>query len=540
MEKETNDDHSATRDRRLFEDESDIQIDYPTGWRLWVITIGLLIGLYLVNLEVTIVSTSLVSITNDLDGFKKTSWVVTGFLTTYTAFMPIWTKISNIIGRKRTFVAALVVFLAFSLGCGVSQKMNHLIIFRSLQGAGGAGIYSLAILCMYELVPKPKVPFYGALLAVTIALASLTGPIFGGLVAENSAWRWAFYLNLPPGGLAVLMLIVAMPSDFGTINPQPLSALIPSYSLFQSLDALGSFLLLGASLLLVTVLNETNIEFDWSSGTAIALIVLSGVMWVAFFAWEWFIPDYLLGLKPIFPKRFFHNKAWMGMLATNFLCGCPWNVVIVYLAQRFQLITRLEPLDAGVHIIPYAAVATVATMVTCLASRKLRIPVVYFSLIGSMLHTIGMALLTTLPENSSYPAKGYGFEAIAGAGVGITIGILTLAVPFIVEARDLATATGALNQARFLGGAIGLAIASNILYGKLKSDLPDNLPSDQVNQVIERAGVLDTLPEKVQKAAGTVFAQSYTVQFQAMIAFAALQVPASLLIFKRGRQYVAT
>ncbi|OGE55922.1 hypothetical protein PENARI_c003G05633 [Penicillium arizonense] len=473
---------NATRDRRLFEDGSDIQIDYPTGWRLWVITIGLLIGLYLVNLEVTIVSTSLVSITNDLDGFKKTSWVVTGFLTTYTG-----------------------------------SYFGHYKV--------------------QEVQEFTRLPFY---VSVTIALASLTGPIFGGLVAENSAWRWAFYLNLPPGGLAVLMLIIAMPSDFGTINPQPLSALIPSYSLFQSLDALGSFLLLGASLLLVTVLNETNIEFDWSSGTAIALIVLSGVMWVAFFAWEWFMPGYLPGLKPIFPKRFFHNKAWMGMLATNFLCGCPWNVVIVYLAQRFQLITRLEPLDAGVHIIPYAAVATVATMVTCLASRKLRIPVVYFSLIGSMLHTIGMALLTTLPENSSYPAKGYGFEAIAGAGVGITIGILTLAVPFIVEARDLATATGALNQARFLGGAIGLAIASNILYGKLKSDLPDNLPSDQVNQVIERAGVLDTLPEKVQKAAGTVFAQSYTVQFQAMIAFAALQVPASLLIFKRGRQYVAT
>lgn len=123
--------------------------------------------------------------------------------------------------------------------------------------------------------------------------------------------------------------------------------------------------------------------------------------------------------------------------STNFLCGCPWNVVIVFLAQRFQLITRLKPLNAGVHIIPYAAVATVATMLACLASRKLRIPVVYFSLFGSMLHTIGMALLTTLPEDSSYPAKGYGFEAIAGAGVGITIGILTLAVPFVVEARDL-------------------------------------------------------------------------------------------------------
>ncbi|KAJ5771033.1 uncharacterized protein N7511_003084 [Penicillium nucicola] len=534
MEKQTND--NTSQDRQYSEDESDLQIDYPTGP---LSSSSLLMGLYLVNLEVTIVSTSLVRITNDLNGFNKTSWVVTGFLTTYTSFMPLWTKISNIIGRKRAILASMVIFLAFSLGCALSKEMNHLIIFRSLQGAGGAGVYSLVILCVYEIVPKSRMPFFGALLAVTIALASLTGPIFGGLVAENSAWRWAFYVNLPPGGLAVFMLLVTMPSDFGSIKPQPLSALLPSYSLFLSLDALGSFLLLGASLLLVTVLNETNIEFDWSSGTAIALIVLSGVMWVAFFAWEWFMPDYLPALQPVFPKRFFYNKAWMGMLATNFLCGCPWNVVIVYLAQRFQLITRLGPLDAGVHIIPYAAVATVCTMVTCLASRKLRIPVVYFALIGSILHTIGMALLTTLPENSSYPAKGYVFEAIAGAGVGITIGILTLAVPFIVEGKDLATATGALNQARFLGGAIGLAIASNILYSKLKSDLPHQLPPAQVNLVIERAGAIETLPEKVQKVAATVFAQSYTVQFQAMIAFAALQIPASLLILKRGRQYVA-
>lgn len=112
-------------------------------------------------------------------------------------------------------------------------------------------------------------------------------------------------------------------------------------------------------------------------------------------------------------------------------------MVIVYLAQRFQVITKFSPLDAGIHIIPYSAVATVATMLACLASRKFRIPVVYFALLGSIFHTVGMALLSILPETESYPSEGYGYEAIAGAGVGITIGILTLAVPFIVETRDL-------------------------------------------------------------------------------------------------------
>ncbi|KAJ5112256.1 major facilitator superfamily domain-containing protein [Penicillium argentinense] len=500
---------------------------------------SLLIGLYLVNLEVTIVSTSLINITDDLNGFQKTSWVVTGFLTTYTAFMAQWTKISNIIGRKRAVIAADLAFLAFSLGCGLAQNMNQLIIFRSLQGAGGAGVYSLTILCVYEVAPKSKIPFYGAMVAITIALASLTGPIFGGLLAEHSAWRWVFYINLPPGGLAVMMLFIAMPSSFGTATPLSMPSLRPSLWLFKRFDALGSFLLLSASLLLVTVLNETSIEFSWSSGAAIGLLTLSGTLWIAFFTWEWYIPDYMPDIEAIFPRRFVYNKAWMGMLLTNFLCGCPWNVVIVYLAQRFQVLTKFSTLEAGIHIIPYSAVATGATMLTCLISRKFCVPVVYFALIGSILHTVGMSLFSILPENTSYPPEGYGYEAIAGAGVGITIGILTLAVPYIVEPRDLATATGALNQARFLGGAIGLAIASNILYGKIKSELSDTLSPEQVDQVLEKVNNIDSRPQEVQKAAVDAFARSYTRQFQTMIAFAALQIPASLLIFKRGRQYVA-
>jgi hypothetical protein len=111
----------------------------------------------------------------------------------------------------------------------------------------------------------------------------------------------------------------------------------------------------------------------------------------------------------------------------------------VYLAQRFQILTKLSPLHAGIHIIPYSAVATVATMLTCLASRKFRVPVVYFALLGSILHTVGMSLLSILPETSLYPHEGYGYEAIAGAGVGTTIGILTLAIPFIVETKDFGT-----------------------------------------------------------------------------------------------------
>ncbi|KAE8344924.1 hypothetical protein BDV24DRAFT_171410 [Aspergillus arachidicola] len=530
------------------------QIVFPHGWRLCLVILGLMICLYLVNLEVTIVSTSLIAITSDLNGFNKTSWIITGFLITFTGrkflllslsgsanltagFMSIWTRVSDIIGRKKTLLAAEVTFLAFSLGCGLSPSVNTLIICRSFQGIGGAGVYPLTLLCAYETVPKSKIPLLGGLLAIAIACAALTGPLIGGVLAQNSEWRWVFYVNLPPGAVAILMLLIAMPANHGSVPSKSIAYLKPSIALFQDLDLVGAVLLLSACLLPITVLNETNLSFEWASGTAIGLLVAGGVSWMAFFAWEWVI-DGRPGYHPIFPKRLLFNRAWMGMLIITFASGCPWNVIIVYLAQRFQVLERLTPVDAGIRLIPYSALATVSTAVANLACLRGRIPFVCLILFGSLLQTVGMALFAILPQTDSSPSAGYGYEVIAGAGIGVTIGICVLAVPYVVETRDLATATGALNQCRFLGGAIGLAIAANIQYGNLKSELTDTLSPEQLQQLLENSSTVGSLPAQLQAAIGNVFAKSYTRQYQAMIAFAALQIPASLLMLRRGGQYV--
>ncbi|KAB8264745.1 major facilitator superfamily domain-containing protein [Aspergillus pseudonomiae] len=513
------------------------QIVFPHGWRLCFIILGLVISLFLVNLEVTIVSTSLIAITSDLDGFNKTSWIVTGFLITFTGFMSIWTRVSDIIGRKKTLLAAKVIFLAFSLGCGLSPSVNTLIICRSFQGIGGAGVYPLTILCSYEIVPKTKVPLLGGILAVAIACAALTGPLIGGVLAQNSEWRWVFYVNLPPGAVAVVMLLIAMPENLGSVSSKSIAHLRPSITLFRELDLVGVVLLLSASLLPIAVLNETNLAFEWASGTAIGLLVAGGVSWMAFFAWEWMI-DGRPAYHPIFPKRLLFNRAWMAMLIITFASGCPWNVVIVYLAQRFQVLERLSPVDAGVRLIPYAALATVSTAAANLACLRGRVPFVYLILLGSVLSTVGMALFSILPQSDVFPSAGYGYEVIAGIGIGSTIGVCILAIPYVVETQDLATATGALNQCRFLGGAIGLAIAANIQYGNLKSELADTLSSEQLQQLLENSSMVETFPVKLQTAIGDVFTTSYTRQYQAMIAFAAVQIPVSLLMLRRGGQYV--
>ncbi|KAJ5569772.1 uncharacterized protein N7459_009202 [Penicillium hispanicum] len=513
-------------------------IVYPTGWRLILTTIGLLIGFFLSNLDVTIVSSSLTSITDSLEGFEKRSWIVTGYLATYTGSMAIWTKTSDIIGRKQSTIAALVILLAFSIGCGCAQTVNQLIIFRALQGIGGAGAYALAILCTYEIAPKSKLPTYSGLMSFCLALASLIGPIIGGALAQNSAWRWVFLINTPLCAIAILMIIVAMPKHFGLDQHTPSFRTRASYRSFANLDLVGSLLIMAGSFLIVAVLNETNLAFPWSSGAAIALLVVTGVTWIAFFAWEWYISG-IPGKDPIFPKRWLFDRPWVGILISSFVIGAPFNVVLVYVPQQAQILLNRSPLDSGIYLIGYSAVAAVAAAIVNIASSRGRIPFIYSLLLGCVIHTVGIGLLSTIPASKGFHATDIGYEVVAGAGIGLIMGILVLSPPYIVEDRDLAIATGTVVQLRFLGGAIGLGIASNILNGGLAHQLQGVLSRHDLHIFLENVQSIKHISLHLQDEVKDVFAHSYTTQLRVMIGFAGAQLLATLLLIKPGRQLMA-
>ncbi|KAJ5435040.1 Major facilitator superfamily domain general substrate transporter [Penicillium cf. griseofulvum] len=531
------------------------EIVYPTGWRLVLTTTG----------------SALTSITDDLEGFEKRSWIITGYLATYTGMiqiaillflftfglfpripnlclrkyqipsprsMAIWTKISDIVGRKQTTIASLVILLAFSIGCGCSHTVNQLIIFRALQGIGGAGAYALTTLCIYEIAPKTKLPTYSSLMSFCLIFASLIGPIIGGALAEGSTWRWTFLVNAPLCFIAIVVIIVAMPKNFGLDQHTPSFRTRASYRSFANLDIIGSLLMMAGSFLIVAVLNETNLAFSWSSRDAIALLVLTGLAWIAFFVWEWYISG-IPGKDPIFPKRWLFDRPWIGILISSFVVGAPYNVVLVYVPQQAQLLLDKSPLDAGIYLIGYSAVAAIAAAIVNIASSRGRIPFIYTLLVGCTVHTVGIGLLSTIATSRGFHATDIGYLVIAGTGMGLTMGILVLSTPYIVEDRDLAIATGTVVQIRFLGGAIGLAIASNILNGRLAQRLQGVVTSHELHLLLENVRSIKYLSPNLQEDVKNVFASSFNTQLIVMIGFAAAQLPATLLLLKAGRQLAA-
>ncbi|KAF2180760.1 putative efflux pump antibiotic resistance protein [Zopfia rhizophila CBS 207.26] len=512
------------------------EVNHLNGWRLALTTLGIIISALIINLEVSIVSTSLVSITDDLKGFKQTSWVVSGYLITYTGFMILATKLSDVFGRKHCMVTGLALFTAFSGGCGGARTMTQLIVCRFFQGVGAAATYSMTVLITYEMVPKVKVPLYGGLNSIAVALATVMGPLFGGIITEHTTWRWVFYLNLPTGAFAIALFMLALPNNFPYHGTGLLKAKKQPHSYLdylKTIDILGAFLVLGGSLLLSTALLETSNRFSWHYGGTIALLVLAGLCWIGFFAWEWFVSLRIRKQEPLFPWNFVYNRPWMGMILSSCLSGVPFNALVIYIPQRIQTVSGMSPLAAGIRLLPYSFGVAFGAVLASVASSKRRVAVTNILLFGASLQVIGIALLSTQSGTSHIPKKVYGFEALAGIGMGASFGVLVFATPFVVEPKDLAVATGAIMQFRFLGGVIGLAIGSSIMNSRIKSGLEHILIQEVIGELLQSVEVLKLLPLAVKGRAIQLFADMYNLQDKVMIAFAAAQIPAVALIWNR-------
>ncbi|KAJ5716723.1 MFS general substrate transporter [Penicillium malachiteum] len=429
------------------------------------------------------------------------------------------------------------------------------IIFRALQGLGGAGNYAISTIIILEMVPPQQFAKYTGIVATVFVFSFLFGPLFGGAITQNSTWRWIFLLNIPPGAIAVVSLMFTLPNGFPHHHKQ--REIIESFSqsfsqAFKRIDILGAFLLLAATLLLVVGLDEADEQFSWQSAFTIAVLTIAGVLWILFAIWERWVTMKAVNMEPVFPWRFFQNRVWISMLLHGVLLGMTMFVTMFILPQRFEIVNELSPFHAAVRFIPFTIFSPVASIISSVIAKSTRIPLMYLLIVGALFQILAYSLLGTLPQHHDVSARQYGYEILAGFGCGINIPLLTLMTPFATEKRDhgkfdgfrlvherqtlnhiSGAAMGAIAQFRIMGGAIGLAIATAIQHSYLRSHLSDCLTSGVIETILQSTSAIATLPTDSQTLVRATYAASYNMQMKFLAGMAGAQVITGITMWKR-------
>ncbi|MER6009465.1 MDR family MFS transporter [Streptomyces bluensis] len=410
---------------------------------------ALLLGLLLAALDQTIVSTALPTIVSDLGGLEHLSWVVTAYLLASTAATPLWGKLGDQYGRKRLFQTAIVIFLVGSALCGMAQSMPQLIGFRALQGLGGGGLIVLSMAIVGDIVPPRERGRYQGLFGGVFGATSVLGPLLGGLFTEHLSWRWVFYVNLPVGIVALVVIATVLRVPVGAAR--------------HVIDYLGTFLIASVATCLVLVASLGGTTWAWGSPQIIALAVLGVVLTACFVAVE------RRAAEPVLPLKLFRIRTFTLSAVISFVVGFAMFGALTYLPTFLQVVHGVSPTMSGVHMLPMVLGMLLASTTSGqLVSRTGRWKV--FPIAGTAVTTVGLLLLHQLDEYSSVgETSAYFF--VFGVGLGLVMQVLVLIVQNAVPYEDLGVATSGATFFRAIGASFGVAIFGTVFASRLGGKL---------------------------------------------------------------------
>jgi MFS family permease len=406
----------------------------------------------------------------EFHSLSKVNWIALAYTLAYIGCTAIFASLSDIFGRRNAYIAASVIFLVFSIGCGFAQSIDQLIALRALQGVGGSGLYSVSFVILPEISSLRMTKMIGALAGAVIAISGILGPVLGGIITSYTTWRWIFWINAPIGIAPLILFMIAWPDKTQLRRVERLT--------FKQVDVLGFLFLAASSVPFVvsfqvagnhTVSNNSI----WNSAFFVAPLVGGIVCFFAFFGWEWLVarrwPD---AIGALFPMRLAKSRVYMSAVGATMLTGFPYFVVIYSLPTHLQVVNGQSALTSGIALLPMLGASAIGSTVAGAASGK-RNNTFLINVVGAALMLVGTASLSTLDNVVATQGRTYGLQIFVGFGFGLIVSNSSLIAAIETELRDTAVAQGIMSQVRMLGGSIGIAASTAILSVRQRQQLLD-------------------------------------------------------------------